>query len=96
MTTAAPASAGLAGVRPDELYGLADVCRVLKLHRSTAARLLAGGTLPGVKVGSRWRVLGAVLLRAAGATCAAAPAETTAQRAARAAKDLARLATAKR
>ncbi|MEA2640327.1 MAG: Helix-turn-helix domain [Chloroflexota bacterium] len=51
-------------IRPNAVYTLAEVCRILKISDATMRRWLKSGKIRGARVGRAYRVLGSQLLEA--------------------------------
>ena len=41
---------------PPKLYTVREVAEVLRVHQRTAYRLITGGSVKAIKIGSQWRV----------------------------------------
>ena len=43
-------------LRPPTLLTVREVAELLRVHQRTAYRLITGGTIKAIKIGSQWRV----------------------------------------
>jgi len=41
---------------PPKLYTVREVAEMLRVHQRTAYRLITGGSIKAIKIGSQWRV----------------------------------------
>jgi excisionase family DNA binding protein len=48
--------------RPPTLLTVREVAELLRVHQRTAYRLITGGTIKAIKIGSQWRVPEAALM----------------------------------
>lgn len=48
----------------EKVYTVAEVCKILQLHRLTVYKLLQEGRIEGVLLGKHWRITQAALERA--------------------------------
>ncbi|QGY41990.1 helix-turn-helix domain-containing protein [Pseudodesulfovibrio cashew] len=47
---------------PPVLYTVREVAELLRVHQRTAYRLITGGSIKAIKIGSQWRVPESALL----------------------------------
>ncbi len=43
-------------IKPPTLFTVREVAKLLRVHQRTAYRLITGGSIKAIKIGSQWRV----------------------------------------